>query len=154
MTSQGDSTPNHRYRGFHKTGYAFASLPPRSQSEGNHRLVRQFHGPGVERQTDHENQGFIYGSTMHYQRDGGMRVTSNKMCAESLVEIWVQVFGVEHMVSSPVRTTVMQFDLQVCWTSEAEETAAGSWWVYSSPLATRIFSEQIEMGVPERALHK
>ena len=80
MASQGDSMPNHRYHEFHNTA---ASLSPRNPPGEDHHLVRQFHGPGVERQMNHrEDQGFIYGSTQLYPREGDRRRRglSEKMC--------------------------------------------------------------------------
>ena len=59
---------DHRYHGFHN---AAASLSPRNPPGGDHRLVRQFHGAGMERQMNRqEDQGFIYGSTQVYPREG------------------------------------------------------------------------------------
>ncbi len=79
MASEG--VPDYRYRAFHKTDYqqkvaaSISSVARRTtvlptgagslQLEKDHRIVRQFHGPGVERNA--EQPGFIYGSGASYR---------------------------------------------------------------------------------------
>ena len=90
--SDGSNTSNpvnSRFRAFHKTRFQHPPtpipLPPNDSHdaplEKNHRFVRQFHGPGVERQS--KPWQFAYGSEASYGGQGRERGGRLRMAAEN-----------------------------------------------------------------------